>query len=519
MQKLCNSNDGVNYNNKKANMSKSNMSGEILNKTIEKFKNENEQLKTNNNLYQDKIKYYQTQIRNIKNELYEKNKDTIELENNTQQQIKELKDKYEKIISEINDKNKSLENSLEECQNFNSDLSQQICNLNQQIVAKDVKILELIYQIEQIQNNLTSKGEENKKLLKKIEESNNIISNTESNKNNKINETISELKEKTEEQQNLNNDLNEELLKVKNDNELLKNKLLSNDRRITDYKNKEAIQENVKELNNEIESLKKENITLKENNKKLISQLEDSKKQKEENEGFKQLITKLQSEKETNDDEINNLKRENEKIKKQIIRLSQKLPEEYNDLQKQYNELESKYLQQIKSKSNKSTPSKVKKNQVEVETNEEKLMNKLKEAKKEIDIIKKKNLDLISQLEEKEIRKNCYDNKSEGGNMSNYEEEFDLRKMAKGAKDKNRSQDINIDYPGVQAIKEKYRELDFYYNSLEGLVKKLLLTIQCTPKNKTYITELCKIVGFDLETTNKIITNRSKNLLLSLFNK
>ena len=91
--------------------------------------------------------------------------------------------------------------------------------------------------------------------------------------------------------------------------------------------------------------------------------------------------------------------------------------------------------------------------------------------------------------------------------------------MAKGARDKNRSQDINSDYPGIQAIKEKYRELDFYYNSLEGLVKKLLLTIQCTPKNKTYINELCKIVGLDLETTNKILTNRNKNLLLSLFNK
>lgn len=50
-------------------------------------------------------------------------------------------------------------------------------------------------------------------------------------------------------------------------------------------------------------------MSLKENNKKLITQLEDSQKQKEENEGFKQLITKLQSEKENNDEEINNLKR------------------------------------------------------------------------------------------------------------------------------------------------------------------------------------------------------------------
>ena len=125
-------------------------------------------------------------------------------------------------------------------------------------------------------------------------------------------------------------------------------------------------------------------------------------------------------------------------------------------------------------------------------------------------------MELVKQLEAKEINKNSFDNKSEQ-NISNYEEEFDLRKMAKGAKEKNRSQDINIDYPGIQAIKEKYRELDFYYNSLENLVKKLLLNIHCNPKNKVYITELCKLVKFDLETTNRIIMNKNKNFLLGIF--
>ena len=104
-------------------------------------------------------------------------------------------------------------------------------------------------------------------------------------------------------------------------------------------------------------------------------------------------------------------------------------------------------------------------------------------------------------------------------NKSIFEEEFDLRKMAKRAKDKIRSQDIEIDYPGIEKIKEKYRELDFYYYSLERLVKKMLLTSQTNSKNKTYVTELCKIVGFDLETTNKILTNKNKKLILGLFTK
>ena len=215
---------------------------------------------------------------------------------------------------------------------------------------------------------------------------------------------------------------------------------------------------------------------------------------------------------------MNLLKRENEKIKNQIIRLSKTLPEEYNELQKQYNDLENKYMQQIKTKnSNVSSGKKNKTIDNDKSNIEERLTKELKEAKNEIDIVKKKNKQLVEQLEDKEIKNNCYDNKSEDWNMSNYEEEFDLRKMAKGARDKNRSQDINIDYPGIQAIKEKYRELDFYYNSLEGLVKKLLLTIQTNPKNKTYVTELCRMVGFDLETTNKILTNKNKKLLLGLF--
>ena len=126
---------------------------------------------------------------------------------------------------------------------------------------------------------------------------------------------------------------------------------------------------------------------------------------------------------------------------------------------------------------------------------------------------------LISQLEEKEINRNYYDVKSKDDKKSNYKEEFVLRKMAKGAKDKNRSQDLNINYPSIQALKEKYMELDFYYNSFEGLVKKLLLTIQVNPKNKTYIIDLCKLVGFDLKSTNKILNNKNKNSLLGLFTK
>ena len=56
-------------------------------------------------------------------------------------------------------------------------------------------------------------------------------------------------------------------------------------------------------------------------------------------------------------------------------------------------------------------------------------------------------------MEDKEIKHN-YDNKSEDGNKSNYEEEFDLSKLEKGSKE-NRSQDINIVDSDMQVIKER----------------------------------------------------------------
>ena len=498
---------------------------------IDNYKKENEQLKKTNSVYQDKINYYLTKIRNIKNELFEQMKTTMELENNNQNQIKKLKEEHENDILGIKNKNKKLESDLEEYKNFNSNLTQQINNLNQQIFAKEVKIVELNYQIEELNKQLKNKEEENKKLLDKIEK----ISNDIKNNVNK-DEEIKQLNEKIEEQENLNNDLNEELSNLKKDNDLLKNKIMSNEKKINEFNDKQNENYDIDLLNNEIKNLKNENSSLKTINERLtvqlkeildnnannnnnISEEEKIRKKNEEIEGLKQLISKIQKEREKSDDEINLLKRENEKITNQIVRLSKKLPEEYNELQKQYNDLENKYLMIIKNKSGSLTASGKKSKNNDVDNIEEKLTKELQEARKEIDVLKKKNGQLVEQLEEKEIKKNCYDNKSEDANKSNYEEEFDLRKMAKGAREKNRSQDINIDYPGIQAIKEKYRELDFYYNSLEGLVKKLLLNISTTPKNKTYVNELCRIVGFDLETTNKILTNKNKKLILGLFTK
>ena len=488
---------------------------ENANTNIYNYKKENAELKKMINTYQDKIKYYQNQIKNVKSGLYENVQAKIEQQNSNEKNMNEIKKGYEKKIEEINNKNKDAENNLVLCQTFNNELNQQINDLNQQIISKDIKILELNNQIEEIQKKLSVKEEENKNLIEKLNK------NIDNNNNDDNRQNII-LKDKLEEQKIINSDLNDELTNLKNNNELL---TMNYEKNISKEKNKKYLNQELEKFNNENSQLKESKEKSKNEIKEILSSNKINgdntkvlKDQNEELERLKQLISNYQTENQKGGEEIKNLKRENEKIKEQLIRLSTSLPEEYNQLLKEYKILETKYKNIIKNNKinddiigNQEGTSSTARNHKNEESAKE-----LNKAKREIEVIKKKNMELVKQLEAKEINKNSFDNKSEQ-NISNYEEEFDLRKMAKGAKEKNRSQDINIDYPGIQAIKEKYRELDFYYNSLENLVKKLLLNIHCNPKNKVYITELCKLVKFDLETTNKIIMNKNKNFLLGIF--
>ena len=489
------------FDEEKSNLTRKigNLSMNLLNKQNEKLDLQNEKMNKNNAL------------ENLK---YKRSKDMKEKQIMKTEENGEQFNEYENI-SKYNNRIIELESNLEKVKKLNLDQNNQISILNQQIYEKEAALLEQGNKMDQINSNLTSQKIENQQLLKVIES----LRNNQPN-----NESLNNLKEKLQEQQNLNKDLNEKLFKINNDNKLLKNEVAAKEKQISQlneiYNEQELKEKEIENLKKEMESLKFENEKLnfrkKEIREMLPSNIESTlKKKNEEIEGLNQLIKKMQEEREKGDNELTALKRENEKIKNQIVRLSETIPEEYNDLEKKYKDLENKYFSLKNKNTNSQTP---RKNKSE-EKLEDKFTKELTEAKKQIEQLKKKNVELVTQLEDKEINKNFFDNRSEDANKSNYEEEFDLRKMAKGAKEKNRSQDINIDYPGIQTYKEKVRELEFYYNSLENLVKKLLLTIQCNPKNKTYVAELCRIVGFDLETTNKILTNKNKNFILGLFSK
>ena len=407
-------------------------------------------------------------------ELKKQLKNELDKKEDLNKMSKEQKVEYEYEISKINDKRTELSKIL-------SNKNSEIIKLQQDIILKEKeleKYKELINkkelktnidQIEKIKqyykNIITEKEAKQLKLKNEIDllnEKNNILFKQNDKNVIKISELTNNIKQ-----------LKEELLKLK---------------------------DSINNKDNEIKNIKNEKIEKEKEYELKIKQL------KEENDGLKQFTLKQQKiliENEQKDEKISILQKEKETLKQYFIDLNIPLPNpNLND-------------------SNKSMKTKKdKQKKFEEKFTEEECFNilmQLNEAKKEIESLKKKNEELFNDLDCKKLKNDVFAHISAEKPLSNYEEEFDLKKMAKGVKEKNRSQDINIDYPGIQQIKERYRELDFYYNSLEELVKKMLLSSTCTNKNKSYIIDLCKIVGFDDEITNKIINNKIKKGLLKFF--
>ena len=145
-----------------------------------------------------------------------------------------------------------------------------------------------------------------------------------------------------------------------------------------------------------------------------------------------------------------------------------------------------------------------------------KFLTQLNDANRQINNLQKQNKELQFQLEEKQVQKEYSGYRTEDVNFSNYEEEFDLKKMVNGARDKNRSEDINIDYPGVQGIKDKYKELLQNMNMLEEQVKILICNISCNNKIKPQITQICQLMRIPAKNIQMIIAGKDKKKMLGL---
>ena len=479
----------------------------------------NTQISDLNKKFQAKINQYQNQINKINNI----NGSLSQENNENKKEIEHLKNiinsqgmpnipnnnnsslEYEQTIQMLKNDISNYQNKINQYENKIRELSQNnnnnngINNMgsnnlniqNQKLIEEQkMKINQLNKEIINYQRKEKLNEENNNKYIKQIEDMNNNILYT-----NKIIEQKDELIKQLSEKKNSqitdlkNNDNNSKEINANSiepqNNINLNTNIMSNGKNIN-LQNNEFMSK-MKELTLENQKYKEQLIKTKEN----ITQLEsDIKKKNEELEGLKTFIFKLQSQLEKDAD---NKAREKKDVPSNNLRINEIKKQSSKNIIDQNKSFEAKDNHMINN-----------------------ILNQLNDAEQKISKLQNKNKELQFQLEEKQVEKDISGYRTEDVNFSNYEEEFDLKKMVNGAREKNRSEDINIDYPGVQGLKDKYKELLQNMNMLEEQVKILICNISCNNKTKPQITQICQLMRIPAKNIQLIISGKDKKRALGL---
>ena len=85
-------------------------------------------------------------------------------------------------------------------------------------------------------------------------------------------------------------------------------------------------------------------------------------------------------------------------------------------------------------------------------------------------------------------------------NLSNFEEEYDVLDLANNAKEKNNSEDMKIDFPGLNDINTKYLELKKNIDESKELIKEIICSSQCEdPDIQQKVQRVCEILEINFE--------------------
>ena len=133
-------------------------------------------------------------------------------------------------------------------------------------------------------------------------------------------------------------------------------------------------------------------------------------------------------------------------------------------------------------------------------TEVENLRKKVKNLEDENKLLKVQN----DEQKKKDDNKN---NKGDNGkcltlsnNLSNFEEEYDVSDLANNAKEKNNSEDMKIDYPGLNDINNKYEELKAKMEELKELFKYFISYTSCDdPEIQKKANRVCEILDIKLD--------------------
>ena len=84
-------------------------------------------------------------------------------------------------------------------------------------------------------------------------------------------------------------------------------------------------------------------------------------------------------------------------------------------------------------------------------------------------------------------------------NNISIEQEFDFNDLAKNAKEKNNSEDMKIDFPGLNDINDKYEKLKNKMNELKKLIKEIIPEIQSEfPNIQQKAERICQILEIEI---------------------
>ena len=481
-------------------------------------------LKQQLNIYEQNEQNFNKQIDNLTNQFQNKRlqyeKEIFTLRYNMAKNINDSQGNINinKTIGSKSENNQNLK-FLKNPDNINNDYIAQITSLNNtnmNLTAIIKKQKTIIAGLQKEISNYKAKLAQYEKLNKnQIEQMNNNIY-----KNNKIIEQKDELIKQLREKKDIpNSQININMSNQANNNELIHLK-------IENEKLKEEI--NLLKLspsNNLINNNNDMNL-LYNNNFQELQQLNI--KLMEENNSLKLKVSNFEKNPNilTTNGEFNNLYEQQKETIERLESEVNKKKEEIGGLQDFIAKLQSKlensnfYLPVPKAHST----SKIQKNAQGAKNNMnddytkslKKLIDLNNKANKEIEILKNKNKELQYKLEEKQVEEELSGFKTEDVNFSNYEEEFDLRKMINGAKDKNKSEDINIDYPGMQGVKDKNKELQQRVNMLSEQVKILISNININNKIKPQINQLCQLMKIPPKNIQLIIAGKNKKQNLGI---
>ena len=482
-------------------------------------------LKQQLNIYEQNEQNFNKQIDNLTNQFQNKRlqyeKEIFTLRYNMAKNINDSQRNINinKTIGSKSENNQNLK-FLKNPDNINNDYIAQITSLNNtnmNLTAIIKKQKTIIAGLQKEISNYKAKLAQYEKLNKnQIEQMNNNIY-----KNNKIIEQKDELIKQLREKKDIpNSQININMSNQANNNELIHLK-------IENEKLKEEI--NLLKLtqsNNLINNNNDNMNSLYNNNFQELQQLNI--KLMEENNSLKLKVANIEKNPNllTTNGEFNNLYEQQKETIERLESEVNKKKEEIGGLQDFIAKLQSKlensnfYLPVPKAHST----SKIQKNAQGAKNNMnddytkslKKLIDLNNKANKEIEILKNKNKELQYKLEEKQVEEELSGFKTEDVNFSNYEEEFDLRKMINGAKDKNKSEDINIDYPGMQGVKDKNKELQQRVNMLSEQVKILISNININNKIKPQISQLCQLMKIPPKNIQLIIAGKNKKQNLGI---